>query len=446
MAHANFIAAIHLGTSRIIGVLERNEAGTPTVIAYETENSSNCIRRGCVYNVKETASKVKRIIQKLESRIPGNRIGKAYIGVGGQSLRSLEHTVKRSMDTERMVTDELKDELLSEARAFRPDGLDVLSVVPSAYYLDNRLETEPVGVSCSLVEAKYRLIVARPSVRKRITECMTELVKIDIAEIIIYPIALAEAVLSEDERKRGCALIDFGGSVTSVTVYKNGYLVGLYVIPLGGNLITKDLSDFLGIGRDEAENLKRKYGRALSDDDDESTFRVDIEHLECLTVKLSEFNAVVEARMQEILENVYDKLETIGTKELRAGVIIAGNASQLENLTTPIYNRLKTDVRYAALRKDLTLKTGIDIPESDKACVAGLLLQAGDADCLTNVVVRQATAPEPVPEPKPATEPVPEKAKEALIATPDTKRGKKSFLGKIKKDAEQFVGDLFKES
>ncbi|MDR1344488.1 MAG: cell division protein FtsA [Tannerellaceae bacterium] len=442
---SNFIAAIHMGTSRIIGLLGHNDAGTLTVIAYEAENSTGCIRRGCVYNVKETAAKVKRIIQKMESRIPGNRIGKVYVSAGGQSVRSMEHTVSRSMDTESMFTDEMAKGLLREAQDFRPEGLDVLSILPSAYYLDGHPESDPVGVSCSSVEARYQLIVARPLVRKRIVECITELVKIDIAEVIVYPVALAEAVLNESERKRGCALVDFGGSVTSVTVYKNGYLAGLCVIPLGGNLITKDLADYLGVNPAEAEDLKRRYGNALSDEGDESTFQVDIENSERLTVKLSVFNSVVEARMQEILENVYDRLEATGLKELHAGVIITGNASLLENLAAPIYERLKTDVRYAAVRKDITIKTDLDIPEGDGACIAGLLLRGGGVSCLVNTVTRPVAAPEreTVAKPKPSPDPAPEADKDETTTSGAGHRGRKPALEKIKKASARWTGRLF---
>jgi cell division protein FtsA len=449
MAHTNFIAAIHLGTSRITGIVGRNEGGTLTVITYETEASADCIRRGCVYNVKETAGKIKRLIQKLELKIPGNRIGKVYVGTGGQSVHSLEYTVSTTLDIDSIVTDEIMDKMNEECRTYQPDKWDVLAIIPPAVYLNGRLEPDPVGISCSLIEARYKLIVARPSIRRRITECIAELAKIEIAEILVSPLALADVVLSKDEKNRGCALIDFGAGVTSLTVYKNGCLVSLCIIPLGGNLITKDIGEFLGIGEAEAEQLKRKYGNALVNKDDDSIFQINTEQIELPPVKLADFNTVVEARQQEILENVYYQLEAIGAKELRAGIVVTGKAANLENLTTVIYNRLKIDVRYAFIRKNLIVKANLPDTHPDGIAL-GLLLQ-GNINCSVNTspqapLIQQPT---PVPTPLPTSSVKQKDADTEIIAEKShlssTKKKRKSIFERINDKAGKFAGDIFDE-
>ncbi|MDR1919150.1 MAG: cell division protein FtsA [Tannerellaceae bacterium] len=449
MAYTDFIAALYLGTSRITGIVGKKEAGLITVIAYETENSANCIHRGCVYNVKETANKAKEIIRRLEAKSPGSRIGKVYIGVGGQSIRSVKHSVSKSFETECMITDELKDSLLDDCKTYQPEGLDVLSVIPSTYDLDKRPALDPVGISCSLIEANYQLIVARPSIRKRIEE-MGKLAKIEIAGILPSPLVLADVVLSEDEKKRGCALIDFGAGVTSLSLYKNGCLLGLWVIPLGGNLITKDLADYLGIRETAVERLKRDYGNAIVNKDELTTFQVDVEPAERATVRLADFNTVIEARMQEILENVYDRLETVGLKELRAGIVITGKTANLENLTTLIYNRLKPDiqdVRYACIREDLVIKAKQSNLEPD-GITLGLLLE-GKINCVEQTLPPIAPplvqtpivqTPPPAAAPPPTPPPAEEKAQpESSGRTP------KKQKGRIGNKVSGFLGDLFKE-
>jgi cell division protein FtsA len=440
MAYTDFIAAIYLGTSRITGIVGRNEAGTLVVIAYETETSANCIVRGCVHNVKETAIRIKKIVRNLESRIPGYRIGKVYVGVGGQSIRSVEHTVSRALKDESIVTDEIMDSLYKECETYLPDGLDVLSVLPSAYYLDGRIEPEPVGISCSLIKAQYNLIIARPSIRRLIGKCITEFVRIEIAGILVSPLSLADVVLSESEKNRGCALIDFGAGVTSLAVYKGGNLISLCVIPLGGNLITKDIEEFLKIGEAEAEQLKRKYGNALVSEEDDSTFQVNQEQKGLTQVKLSDFNAVVAARLQEILENVYDKLENvIELKDLRAGIIITGKAANLENLTAVIYNRLETDVRYASIRQGLNIKTSQPDTFPDGVTL-GLLLN-GDINCsaINN------PPPPPAPAPTPPSMPPKPTVPSTPPPPPDSKGRKKKgkLLGELIKKAGDFAGDIF---
>ncbi|MDR2118793.1 MAG: cell division protein FtsA [Tannerellaceae bacterium] len=441
MAYTNFIAAIYLGTSRITGIVGRNDAGTLTVIAYETEAAAGSIIRGCVHNVKEAAARIRRVIQKLELRIPGSRIEKVYVGTGGQSIRSVERSVSLTLEAESIVTEEILDRLYRECSACLPDGQDVLSILPSACFLDGRMETEPVGVACSRIEARYNLIVARPSVRKLIAKCM-EFAGRGLAGIAVSPLTLADVVLSEGEKNRGCALIDFGAGVTSLSVYKNGRPAYLCVIPLGSNLITRDIEDFLKISEPEAEALKRKYGNALANRDDTSTFQINQEQTGPLSVKIADFNEVVTARLQEILENVYDKLESaVELKALRAGIIITGKAANMENLTALIYDRLRTDVRYATLREDLTVK--INSPEAHPDGVAlGLLLQ-GQANCAAPL----PTPPQPVPPPAPAPPPPPPpvvKAEEPPAAkeSPAPPKKKKKKLGD---GLGNFVGRLFDE-
>jgi cell division protein FtsA len=444
MAYTDLITAIYLGTSRITGIAGKNEAGTLTVIAYETEDSAGCIRRGCVYNVKDTAARVKAIIRRMEAKMPGSRVGCLYFGVGGQSIRSVEHTLSKSLETECMVTDELIDSLLAECEAYQPEGLDVLDIIPSAYYLDKQAESDPVGVSCSQIEAKYQLIVARPSIRKRIVE-IAHLTQIEIAGILPSPCVLADIVLSEDEKNRGCALIDFGAAVTSLTIYKGGRLHSLWVIPLGGNLITKDLADYLSLGEADAERLKRQYGNAIVDKDDPSTFPADVEPIEMTSVRLADFNAVIEARMQEILENVYARLGSADElKELRAGIVITGRTANLENLTKVIHDRLKTDVRYAAIRKDLEVK-GKQSDLSPDGITLGLLLR-GEANCVEHTIPKPT--PPPLPEqpaaPKPPVDTPPAPPEKEPIENPKPKPAspKRGGLGR---DLGKWMGRIFED-
>lgn len=306
MAYTDFIAAIDLGTSHMVGMVgTKNATGALSIIAYEVENSGTCIRRGCVYNVKETASKIKRLILKLENKLGGTKIGQVYVGLGGQSLRSIEHTVCKVLGTEGVVTEEIIDSLYQECKDYRPDMLTVLDVVSPSYFLDDKPESNPVGVPCSRIEARYKLIVGRPSLKLNIVNSISEQAKIEIAGILVSPLALGDVVLSDNEKDLGCALIGFGASVTTISVYKGGKLASLSVVPFGGNLITKDITN-LRVVESEAERLKITYGSAKADRDNDMTIQVSLaDGMGLREIKLAELNGVIEARMDEILENVY---------------------------------------------------------------------------------------------------------------------------------------------
>lgn len=357
MAHANYIVAIDLGTSHLVGLVgQKHINGTLSVLAEETEDASSSIRRGCVYNVEETAQRIHRLILKLQnklsSRLPGFRIDKVYIGVGGQSLRSIDHSEVRTLNADEVVTEDDVKTLNMQCEAYKPDLLDVLGVSSPVYYLDDKLAANPVGIPCKRIEARYKLIVGRPSIRKFIVSSI-ERAKIGLAGIIVSPLALADAMLSQNEKELGCTLIDLGAGVTDVVVYKDGNLKHLSVIPLGGNLITKDLTT-LHVVESEAERLKITYGSAIMDKHKEGTISLGAtDGMGMREIEQAEINMIVEARAKEIVENIYARVEDTGEIDvLGAGIILAGGASALKNLDDLIRDRFKQEVRFSTIRKE----------------------------------------------------------------------------------------------
>lgn len=420
MAYTDFIAAIDLGTSHLVGMVGiKNESGLLSIIAHEVESSATCIRRGCVYNVEETANKIKRLILKLENKLQGAKIGKVYVGIGGQSLRTIDHTVPKILGADGVVTEEIIESLYQECAGYRPDMMDVLSITSPAYYLDGKHEVNPVGIPCNRIEARYKLVVGRPSLRRYVINSIAERAKIEIADIMVSPLALADMVLSEDEKDLGCALIGFGAGVTSLTVFKGGQLVSLCVIPFGGNLITKDITS-LNLVESEAERIKKTYGSAIQDKDSDAAIQVSsADGMGLREVKLADLNNVVEARLQEILENVYARLEATGLIEgLGAGVIITGGASALKNLPDAIRNRLKMDVRYATVRKNIIQRNDVVAADPEYAVAVGLLAK-GTRNCAAYIP----------PPPKPTPKPEEEEAKKVTPPEPPKKKQEKKGPG-----------------
>ncbi len=437
MAYTDFIAAIDLGTSHMVGMVgTKNAAGVLSIIAYEIENSATCIRRGCVYNVEETANKIKRLILKLENKLHGSKIGKVYVGVGGQSLRSVEHTVLKVLGPEGVVTEEVIQSLYQECCSFRPDMLDVLAAVSPTYFLDGKPEPNPVGIPCNRIEARYKLIVGRPSLKRYIVNSISERAKVEIAGIIVSPLALADVVLTDDEKDLGCALIGFGAGVTTLTVYKGGKLASLSVIPFGGNLITRDITN-LHVVEAEAERIKLTYGNATADKDNELAIQVSsADGLGLREIKLAELNNVIEARLKEILENVYARLEATGLmNSLGAGIVITGGGAALKGLPETIKERLKMEVRYSSVRKGIVEGGEMVAGNPQYAVAVGLLLQ-GTKNCALYIPPK----PEPEPEPAPVEEqPVAEPPRKE----PKREKEKKKGPGLFGRLADTFGKTLF---
>ncbi|MDR2495886.1 MAG: rod shape-determining protein [Tannerellaceae bacterium] len=473
MVYAEFIAALRLGTSRLSGIVgKRDNNGTFTVIAYETEEAAGCIRRGNIRNVHEAGAKIKQLVSKLQQKMPGNRISKLFVGAGGQSLRSEKTIVSRQMSGNSTVSYELLDEL--KAQLPRLDGLDVLDIPEPSCYLDGQLEANPVGIHCSKLDAEYQRIVLRSSFRSSIEEAVKAAgLKDGLAGILVSPLALAEAVLTEDEKEMGCALVDFGAGVTSVAAYKRGRLLGLCVLPMGGQLITKDLATHFGLVESDAEHIKREYGQAVPADDNASIISVTtMDKKELRVIPNKEFYDVIAARQREICENVTARLkdmtgesETHSLKHiLRAGLFVTGNASRLRRMDAVLADCLGMNVSHiAGLRRDIDVRGHHPDMTPDNLSL-GLLIQ-GDRNyinCSANVAkppgpifnpthapaATQSTAPQPavvVVQP-PVEKQVPaEEAEEKKPAANEKKDKKKKtgLLDKLGKSAVQTMRNMF---
>jgi len=352
MAHTNYIVAIDLGTSHLVGMVGvKNEQGKLYILADEVEDSASCIQRGNILKVNDTAHRIRHLLRKLQnklsSKLPDFIIDKVYIGTGGQSLHSVEHFEINTLNTNAVVTDEDIQKLDAQCKAYKPDNLDVLHITPPTYYADGKITDSPIDLPCKRIEAHYKLIVGQPSVKKNIVSCFDLLNDIKLAGIIVSPFSLAETMLGKDEKELGCAMIDFGAGTTSVVVYKRCKPVYLCVIPLGSDLITKDLTSLPFVEAD-AERLKIKYGSAMMIKDKDNPVLSDAK----VAIGIREFNTVVEARIQEIVENVCAQVKLSKVDSLGAGVFLAGRASSLNNLQELVQEKLRLEVRFSTIQKE----------------------------------------------------------------------------------------------
>ena len=323
MAVTDFIVAIELGSSKISGIAGKKlPDGSIQILAMASENASDCIRKGVIYNLDKTTQSLTSIIKKLESTLKAS-IGKVYIGMGGQSLRTIRNTEVRHMDEETKISQELIDTLKDSNRAVPIVGYQILGVAPQEYKVGNDLIVDPVGVQTDHIEARFLNIIARKNVKDNVAKCC-DLVPIEIAEDaedLIAPLALADAVLTSSEKRSGCVLVDFGADTTTVSVYKNNILRHLAVIPLGGNNITRDICS-QQIEEEDAEALKIRFAQAYiepnENEDENKTYNLDGR----CSINAILLEDIVEARLNEILDNVTHQIVLSGYEnKLLAGLI-----------------------------------------------------------------------------------------------------------------------------
>ncbi|MDH6355722.1 cell division protein FtsA [Dysgonomonas sp. PH5-45] len=344
MEQSGFIVAIDLGTSKIVGLLGRKNAqGVISVLASEVIPSDSCVKQGVVYNIDEAAGKIKKLINLLENK-SGKKIGKVYVSIAGRSLRAIEHIQTRAITPEAEVTFLDIDQMEQQARQNKPDFFTNYSVVAPEIFLDGKHEEDPIGKPASLVEGRYRLIVGRPNIKSSLVKCITDKNQLDIAGFIVGPVAAGAIVLDEEDKEAGCALVDFGAGTTTVSIYKEGLLRYMSVIPFGGRTITRDVQS-LSFTSDAAESYKVKYGK-IGKDKSRPAGQVSSE------VDLKELNKVIQLREEEIVLNVINQIKESGYgDELDAGIVIIGGASQLEGLDTFLADKSKMDVKKGVVKR-----------------------------------------------------------------------------------------------
>ena len=383
MATTEFIAAIELGSSKVTGIAGRkNSDGSMQVLAYAKEDSSSFIRKGIIYNLDKTAQSLTSIINKLEGDLK-NSIAKVYVGIGGQSLRTVRNVVSRDLNEETIISQELVDAICDENLEIPLVDMDILDVAPQEYKIGNNLQADPVGVAGSHIEGRFLNIVARASIKKNLERCF-EQAKIEIADLLISPLVTANAVLSESERRSGCALIDFGADTTTISVYKNNILRFLTVLPLGGNSITRDITS-MQMEEEEAERLKITFGNVMYEEEEsEEAATCQLED-GSRTVELQALNNIIEARAEEIITNVWNQIQLSGYDDkLLSGIIITGGAANLKNLDTMLRKRSKIEKIRTARSIRNTIQTDSDLIKKDgtQNTLFGLLFEGKENCCL----------------------------------------------------------------
>ncbi|QRX64477.1 cell division protein FtsA [Dysgonomonadaceae bacterium zrk40] len=374
MTSSGFTAVIDLGTTRIKGVMgRRNDSGVISVIASGSIDSGNSIRRGVIYNIEQAGANVHKLVRMLENS-SDRKIGRVYVSLAGQSLHTMEFNEMRRLPAG-MVTEEVVAQLRNIAEKYQPDMKRNYQVADVEYYIDDKPERSPVGVTGSQIEAGFELIVGRPNLMNNIEKSISTKTELEIAGYVVGPTATAAIALTDEEKELGCAFLDFGAGTTTLSVYKEGILRRMVVIPFGGRSITKDICA-LNFTENDAEQLKIKFGKAIETHEGplfSSPFSSKPD------VDLAELNKVIVMRLDELIANIREQISLSGYEgQLGAGAIITGGASLLKNLDLYLGQKLKMAVRKATARKAIVNNAPELTGDPSFTLALGMLLTAVD--------------------------------------------------------------------
>ena len=376
----DFIVAIELGSSKITGIAgKKNLDGSIQVLACVKEDSSSCIRKGVVYNIDKTAQCLTNIINRLEKQLKTG-ITQVYVGVSGQSIRSIRNLIAKDLPNGMQVTQDMVIELMDENRNMKYPDQQIIDAAAQEYKVDSQFQLDPVGIQCNRIEGNFLNILQRKSFYANLNKCF-ETAGINIAELYLAPLALADSVLTEAERRSGCALVDLGADTTTVSVYSKNILRHLAVIPLGANNITKDIAS-LQMEEQDAEKMLKKYGSAYTDNNDiDNNMKYSID--QDRQVETRKFIEIVEGRLEEIIANVWCQVPEEFCDKLLGGIILTGGGSNLRDIEKAFQNYTHIDkIRIAKFVTQTITSTIAEINAHDAMMntVLGLLAK-GDINC-----------------------------------------------------------------
>ena len=376
----DFIVAIELGSSKITGIAgKKNLDGSIQVLACVKEDSSSCIRKGVVYNIDKTAQCLTNIINRLEKQLKTG-ITQVYVGVSGQSIRSIRNLIAKDLPNGMQVTQDMVIELMDENRNMKYPDQQIIDAAAQEYKVDSQFQLDPVGIQCNRIEGNFLNILQRKSFYANLNKCF-ETAGINIAELYLAPLALADSVLTEAERRSGCALVDLGADTTTVSVYSKNILRHLAVIPLGANNITKDIAS-LQMEESDAEKMKLRYASAFTENNDiDNNMKYSID--QDRQVETRKFIEIVEGRLEEIIANVWCQVPEEFCDKLLGGIILTGGGSNLRDIEKAFQNYTHIDkIRIAKFVTQTITSTIAEINAHDAMMntVLGLLAK-GDINC-----------------------------------------------------------------
>lgn len=379
-AEKEIIVAVELGSTAVRAIAgKRENDGIMQVLAIVQEEDANCIRNGAVDNIDKTSAAISRVVKKLNEAL-GIHTTRIYVGVSGQSLHGVKNQVMKPFESRTLITSAMVDGLCEiNMGVIYPDA-QILEVVPQEFCLGTRVASDPVGLQSEQLEGRYLNIIARSGLIENITHCVRN-AGLELADTPISPICMADFLLTSNDKRSGCALVDIGADTTTVMVYTNKILRQLAVLPIGAGNVTDDIASY-NIDPEEAEMLKLTYGSAWREDekaDDET--KITLSHNRSIDANL--LQEIVEARYEEIILNAWSRIKDYQDKIL-SGVILTGGGAKMKNLQEAFKKHTGLDKQLHVAKGmpvNVTLAPSVQTGDNTIYSLIGILLK-GDQNCV----------------------------------------------------------------
>ena len=351
MAQSELLVGLDIGTTKICAVVgEPNDHGGLDIIGIGTSPSTG-LRKGVVVNIEQTVQSIKKALEEAEL-MAGCEIRSVYAGIAGSHIKGFNsHGVIAVKSGNEVSTRDIERALDAAKAVAIPLDREVIHILPQEYIVDDqRGIADPLGMAGVRLEVKVHIVTgAVTSAQNIVRSCHKS--GLDVSNVVLEALASSKAVLTEEEREIGVALVDLGGGTSDIAVFANDSIKHTGVLALGGQNLTNDIAFGLRTPMASAEKIKVRYGCALAD-----MVRPD-EYIEVPSVggrdprRLSRqvLAEICEPRMEEILTLIDQELVRSGFKSMiGAGVVLTGGTALIQGcqeLGEQIFN-LPTRIGY----------------------------------------------------------------------------------------------------
>lgn len=373
----NYVAAIDLGTTKVVTLVgEKTENGIK-IIAYR-EAPAKGVTRGEVVNIQSVMDSLLPLIKDINQE-QGIDIKEVYVGIAGQNIQCTSQRLSRNRSkSDELISDQEIENMMNEMANSRVNvGEKILHVIPQSYNVDDHIGVESAsGMTGTRIEGDYKLFIGKMTSVDS-SKLVIERAGLKLKSLFLEPVASAKAVLTEDEMEMGVAMIDIGGGTTDLLIYYNNIIRHSAVIPFGGNSITEDLRQGCRVSLRNAEQIKIQYGSCYSQYvmDNQTVGIPGIGSYESREVSFTVIAGIIEARVEEIIEAVMYEIENSGyAGNLGAGIVITGGGSQLTNIKDLIKYKTGYMVRQASPIYNVINDTNQEVCKPSSSTAIGLLM------------------------------------------------------------------------
>ncbi len=383
MEKQNIAVGLDIGTTKIVAMIgKKNEYGKLEILGVGKSKSLG-VHRGVVNNITQTIQSIQAAITEAEEK-SGYSIKDVVVGIAGQHIRSIQHSDYISRpNPEEVIGDKDIEQLISQVHklAMLP-GEEIIHVLPQEFKIDGQAEIkEPIGMYGGRLESSFHVVVGQAASIRNVGRCIQSS-GIELSGLTLEPLASADAVLSQEEKEAGVALIDIGGGTTDLAIFKDGIIRHTAVIPFGGNVITDDIKEGCSIIEKQAELLKIKFGSAWPGEnrDNEIVSIPGLRGRDPKEISLKNLSKIINARVVEIVEQVFAEIKAYGhedpRKKLIAGIVLTGGGAQLKHIKQLVEYITGMDTRIGYPNEHLAGNSDEEISSPLYATAVGLVMNS----------------------------------------------------------------------